>query len=181
MKKILWILLLVVTGMNADLITLNDANFKKQIKSHKRVAVLFTAPWCGACKSMKPIYTKFALQNKEKTVITTMDIEKNKKTSSLYNIESIPTLILLENGKETKRTSGGLSLGLIELFINTKTALGKYVKKCNDGDGTTCLRIGELYEEGEILKKNYQKALNFYSLACKFGNDEGCAEVNKLK
>ena len=174
MKKILWLVLLVLMWTNAEVIELTDANYQEKIKEQKTVVVLFSAPWCGACRTMKPVYKKFASEHKAKTFFVEINTDNNEKTTSKYKIKSLPTLVVLENGKEIKRTSGSLDMDELELFVDTEKSLKKYSKKCKDGNSNACLDIGELYEEGELVKRDYAKALVFYEKSCTLKNAEGC-------
>lgn len=174
MKKILWMVLLVLTGINAEIMSLTDSNYKEQIKAHKKMVLLFKAPWCGACQSMKPTYKKFASTHKEETFFTKINTDDNEKVTSEYGIKSLPTLVVLENGKEIKRTVGTLDTNELELFVYTEKAIEKYTTSCNTGKSEACKMIGEIYEEGEIIKKDYAKALTFYEKSCTLGNAEGC-------
>jgi thioredoxin len=174
MNKILWMVLLVLTGINAEIMSLNDANYKEQIAKHKKTVLLFEAPWCGACRSMKPTYETFASTHKEETFFAKINTDDNENATSVYKIESLPTLVFLENGREIKRTSGTLDTDELELFVYTEKVMKKYMENCNAGKSEACSMIGELYEEGEVVKKDYAKALTAYEKSCTLGNAKGC-------
>ena len=174
MKKIFWLVLLVMTWISAEVVALSDSNYEQKIKGHSKAVVMFAAPWCGACKSMKPIYEKFASKSDENTFMGTINTDVNQRVTALHNIESLPTIVFLENGKETKRTVGGLNTEELNFFVHTEKALNNYSKKCDNGNSDICLDIGELYEEGELFKRDYAKALDFYKKSCTLKNAEGC-------
>ena len=174
MKKIFWLVLLAMTWISAEVVALSDSNYEQKIKGHSKAVIMFSAPWCGACKSMKPTYEKFALEDAKKTFLGRLNTDNNQKITALYKVESLPTLVFLENGKEIKRTVGGLDMEELNLFVHTEKALTTYSKKCDDGDSNICLDIGELYEEGELFKRDYAKALDFYKKSCTLKNAEGC-------
>lgn len=70
------------------------------------------AKWCGPCKQMKPLAES---SNKE---IYYIDADENQELISNYNVRSIPTLIVLKDGKELKRSSGSLSKIQFDIFLN---------------------------------------------------------------
>ncbi len=57
----------------------------------------------------------------EKISITTLNVEENFKTSSKYDIRSIPTLIIFKKGKEVERIVGSISMNQLEQFIERNT------------------------------------------------------------
>lgn len=62
----------------------------------------FSAPWCGPCRSFKPIME--SLQNE--ISITFIDVDSSPQTATQYNIRSVPTVIVLKNGMEIGRAVG---------------------------------------------------------------------------
>ncbi len=164
----------MMSAIKAEVTVLTDSTYEEKLKAHKSVVLLFSASWCGACKDMKPVYENFALKNKDKTLFTEIDTDAEPKSTAKYNIESLPTLIVIENGKEVKRVSGSLETEELELFVYTKEVMAKYIAKCNSGESKACVELGELYEEGAVLKKDYAKALSFYEKSCNLKNAEGC-------
>lgn len=174
MKKILGLVLLVMTWINAEITVVSDSNYEKKIKTNKKVVLLFSAPWCGACKEMHPSYEKFATQNKKSALFAEVNTDDNQNVSARYKIESLPTLVLLENGKEVKRVSGSLDMEELGFLVYTQKSVKKYLKACDGGDAQSCLSLGEVYEEGAFLQKDYTKALKLYEKSCTLNNAEGC-------
>jgi thiol-disulfide isomerase/thioredoxin len=71
-----------------------------------KVEVLhFTADWCGPCQQMKPMIAKLKKEGKNITTID-IDVKENKAIQQTYNVKSIPTFILVIDGKEKKRIIG---------------------------------------------------------------------------
>lgn len=87
-------------------IDVNTNNFEVEvINSDKKVLIDFYADWCGPCKRLSPIVDKVA---KEKTDVkfVRIDVDNNKELANRYNVSSIPTLVVIENGKEINRSVG---------------------------------------------------------------------------
>lgn len=66
----------------------------------------FSATWCQPCKMMKPIVEYTAKQYN--IPIKYVDIEVERDAPTTYNITTVPTFILMENGKELRRVSGAI-------------------------------------------------------------------------
>lgn len=79
-----------------------NQEFDQLLADNKLVVLDFYAVWCGPCKQFAP---KFDALSKEFTNVTFIKIDTQKlpDVSHRYGIQSIPTIILVINGKEVKR------------------------------------------------------------------------------
>jgi thioredoxin 1 len=85
----------------------NDANFETEVLgSETPVVVDFWAPWCGPCKLVEPIFEELAGEEADRVRFVKLNVDENFVTASRYNVLSIPTAILFENG-EAKETVVG--------------------------------------------------------------------------
>lgn len=66
----------------------------------------FYADWCHPCQIMKPIFEELEKELKGKVKFTIIDVDKNPEKSEKYNVLSIPTYIIMKDGKEIDRFSG---------------------------------------------------------------------------
>ena len=87
-----------------------------------RHVLYFTADWCNPCKKVRPVVEEI---NKDSiTKFLFIDIDTELSLAQDYEVMSIPTFILLEDGKEIKRVSGAQTqeelMGLINYEKNTK-------------------------------------------------------------
>ena len=99
------------------MIELNENNFTEEVlNADKKVLVDFNAEWCGPCKMMKPILDGLA-KEKENIKFVSVNVDNNENLAREYNVFSIPCLVIIENGKETKRSVGMIFKSELEDFI----------------------------------------------------------------
>jgi thioredoxin 1 len=78
--------------------------------------IYFSANWCAACQSMKPAIDQIA---KSGIQVAKIDTDYDVSLTEQYKVKSIPTVVMLENGQEIKRYSGGaLTESQLKNFIN---------------------------------------------------------------
>jgi len=76
----------------------------------------FTADWCNPCKKVKPIVEEI---NKDSIVKFQMiDVDSEMELVKRFEIRSVPTFILIKDGKEIKRITGAQTREQLEGFIN---------------------------------------------------------------
>ena len=82
--------------------------FEKMIHGPKPVLIDFFAEWCGPCKMMPPVLSQLKEQMGDSIRIIKIDVDKNPKIASEYQVRSVPTLMLLQKGKNVWKQSGVL-------------------------------------------------------------------------
>ncbi len=92
-------------------------NFDDIIKSEKPVLIDFFATWCGPCKMMHPILEELHTKVGDKARIITIDIDKNQRLAAIYNVRSVPTLMIFKNGKLEWRESGVQQVEKLEQIL----------------------------------------------------------------
>lgn len=86
-----------------------SSNFDSEVlKSDKKVLIDFYATWCGPCQVLSPIIEEVASETSDIKFVK-IDIDENEELAEEYGVVYIPTLVVIENGKETKRSVGAIS------------------------------------------------------------------------
>ena len=87
--------------------TTTDAAFTSDVlQSDKPVLVDFWAEWCGPCKMVAPVLEEIAAENQDKLKVVKLNIDENPGTARDYQIMSIPTMAVFQNGKIVKSIVG---------------------------------------------------------------------------
>ncbi|MBV5262519.1 thioredoxin TrxC [Pinisolibacter aquiterrae] len=86
-------------------------------RSDVPLLVDFWAPWCGPCKMMAPAFQEVAALLEPKVRLLKLDTEADPDAGARWGIRSIPTLVLLDKGREVARQSGAMSAPQILRWI----------------------------------------------------------------
>ena len=104
---------------SANLIILNDAGFKKQIKAGVTL-IDFWAPWCMPCKIQGPIVSEVADEVDGRAAICKLNIDENKRTATELGIRSIPTILIFKDGKIVNKLVGVKSKSVLIKSVNVQ-------------------------------------------------------------
>ncbi|MCB0848824.1 MAG: methyltransferase domain-containing protein [Bacteroidetes bacterium] len=85
--------------------------------SHECLLLYFYADWCGSCQTMQTVMDRLKDKIPENTEVVKIDLDKNHKLASIYQIRSVPAFILLKSGKEQWRKSGIMTACELEQII----------------------------------------------------------------
>lgn len=89
-----------------SVIKVNLENFAQEVlKSEKPVLVDFYADWCGPCQMMAREIDEFA-EETTNVKVCKLNVDESTDLAMTFGVMSIPTVLLFENGQETKRFVG---------------------------------------------------------------------------
>lgn len=97
-------------------------DFYKLISGEVPTLVDFYATWCGPCKMQGPILEELKKKIGDKANIVKIDIDRNEELANRYRVQSVPTLIIFQNGEPQWRASGLHQLPVLEAKINEALA-----------------------------------------------------------
>ena len=88
-------------------IELNSSNFDDALLKNKLVLVDFWAEWCGPCKSMHPIFSRMAKKYSH-VRFARVNIDDSQNIATKFNVQSIPTFIMFNDGKVVQQMVGAV-------------------------------------------------------------------------
>ena len=92
--------------MIGEPVHVTDSNFNEIVNKHSLALIDCWAPWCGPCLALTPTIEKLAEEYAGKVFIGKLNVDENLKTAERFQIFSIPTMLIIENGKEVDRIVG---------------------------------------------------------------------------
>lgn len=90
--------------------TVDSENINSFLNEHPIVLLGFWAAWCGPCKMMSPILFDLASQHKGEYAVGKINVDECKEIAEQYEIENLPTLLVIKHGKEAGRIIGYLGM-----------------------------------------------------------------------
>ena len=89
-------------------ININKNNFQDEVmNSDKKVLLDFWAPWCGPCRMVVPLVEEIA-EERPDIKVGKINVDENPELARQFRVLSIPTLVVMENGKIIKQSRGAM-------------------------------------------------------------------------
>ena len=98
---------------------INKSNFQTLVKeSGKTVLLDFWATWCGPCKMIAPIVEAIA-EDREDILVGKVNVDEEMELAMEFGITSIPTLVVMKDGKAAATAVGYRPKADIEKLLDT--------------------------------------------------------------
>ena len=93
-------------------------NFENEVmKSNIPVLIDFWAPWCGPCQMMGPIIEQLAEEYEGKAKVGKVNVDEEGGLSQAFGVMSIPTIVLVKDGKVVKQAVGARPKTEVEAML----------------------------------------------------------------
>jgi len=90
-----------------SVITITSKNFEQEVsKSEIPVLLDFWASWCGPCKMVSPIIDEIASELQGKAKVGKINVDEEQELAQAFSIMSIPTLVVINNGRLVNQAVG---------------------------------------------------------------------------
>ncbi len=103
--------------MTGNIVHLSDSNFDEFIQKSPVVVVDFWAEWCMPCRMIAPIIEDLAKEYAGKVLFGKLNVDENPETAERFQVFSIPTLVIIKNGREIERIVGYTPKNRIEAVL----------------------------------------------------------------
>lgn len=101
-----------------SVLTITKDNFEQEvINSDKPVLIDFWAPWCGPCRMVGPVVEQVAEEAINIAKVGKVNVDEQPELAQTFNVMSIPTLVVMKNGKIAHRVVGVQSKNAILSMI----------------------------------------------------------------
>ena len=97
-------------------IHVNETNYQEIAGSNKTVLLDFFAEWCGPCRMVSPLVDRLAEEHPE-IVVAKVNVDENRDLAMQYGVMSIPTLVVLKDGKPVKKNVGAIPYDAIVRLV----------------------------------------------------------------
>jgi len=95
-------------------IQVTDSDFESLIQEYPLMVVDCWATWCGPCQMLAPVIDELARDYAGRIVFGKLDVDENPRTAINFGIMSVPTLLIIKNGKMVDQIIGAVPRDYIE-------------------------------------------------------------------
>ena len=106
-------------NINMSVVSFNKDDLENVKNSGKIILLDFYADWCGPCRMLSPVVDEFAEENPD-FVVGKINVDKEPELSEEFGVSSIPTLVVMKDGKILNKSVGAKSKQQILEMIEKK-------------------------------------------------------------
>lgn len=96
--------------------TVMDKNFDEVLQHEGTVLLDFWAGWCGPCRMMAPVVEEIANERPD-VLVGKVDVDEESALAQKFGVISIPTFVVLKNGKVHAQTAGARPKAALEELL----------------------------------------------------------------
>ena len=99
-------------------LTITESNFESEVlNSDKPVLLDFWASWCGPCRAFGPVVEDYASKHPE-IKVGKVNVDEERGLAGAFSVMSIPTAVVIKDGKLVNRVSGAMNESQLHAFVN---------------------------------------------------------------
>ncbi|MEG0805549.1 MAG: thioredoxin [Lachnospiraceae bacterium] len=88
-------------------LTITSGNYEEEVAKSEQVVLMdFWASWCGPCKMLSPIVDEVAEEVGKNVKVVKVNVDDEPELAKKFQVMSIPTLVVMKDGKVDQRTVG---------------------------------------------------------------------------
>ena len=97
----------------------DDTDFAT-VADSSRVPVLVDlwAAWCAPCRTLSPLLERLAAERPGRLKLVKVNVDHAPRTQAAFGVQAIPTLVLLNGGREVSRQTGALPLAALRAWVD---------------------------------------------------------------
>ncbi len=100
----------------------SDADFAAATDTHLPVVVDLWAPWCGPCRMVAPVLEQVSRDRAGTLKVVKVNVDDNPATQARFQAMSIPTMVILRDGREVARQVGAPPRKQLEAWVAQHTS-----------------------------------------------------------